>query len=273
MPGPPTHATGAGPTPGWAASGAAPLTPEQGFRSKSSGAGSPKHGLPGVGGRMRKVCLLVELHLATRPQSEPPDAGHSGKDAEGGGRLGDFARAVGHGTDVTRRTVGPSLRGRRCSHVLLLIFFAFSYLILEFPLRATRNIGDMQRSTFRTSPNERLRRRNHGPALTLIVGIAGVPCTSIREARPTHPGQVGFTPDGIPSDSPGSTVHLSEPGSSSPANPSRGNTTLDSAGLTSTGSGPNDHRAMLLHRIAEFLEVHAGDDRYSAPVTEVRLIR
>ena len=162
---------------------------------------------------------------------------------------------------------------RRCSHILLLIFFAFSYLILEFPLWATRNMGDMQRSTFRTSPNERLRRRNDGPALTLIVGIAGVACTSIREARPTHPGQEGFIPDGIPSDSPGSTVHVSEPGSSPFITRSRGNTALGTDGLTSTGSGPNDDRGMLIHLPAEFRELQAVADIDTGPGSEIRLTR
>jgi len=168
---------------------------------------------------------------------------------------------------------GRERRARRSSHVLLPIFFAFSYPLLGFPLRATRNMGDMQGSTFRTSPTDRRHRRADGPALTLIVGTGSAPRTSIRDARPTHPAQEGLTPDGVPGDTRGSDVQVSEPVSSSPGNPSRGNTTLDTAGLTSTGSGPNDHRGMLLHRIAEFLEVHAGDDRYSAPVTEVRLLR
>ena len=182
-----------------------------------------------------------------------------------------------------RSDMGPTLpgvpeyraveAGALVSHVLLPIFFAFSYPLLGFPLRATSNMGDMQGSTFRTSPTERRRRRTDGPALTLIVGTGSVSHTSIRDARPTHPAQEGFTPDGVPSDSRGSAVQVSEPGSSPLAIPSRGNATLDSAGLTSTGSGPNEHRGMLLHLIAEFLEVHAGDDGDSDPVTEVRLIR
>ena len=134
-------------------------------------------------------------------------------------------------------------------------------------------MGDMQGSTFRTSPTERLRRRTGGPALTLMMGTGTASRTPIRDARPTHPAQQGFTPDGFPSDSRGSAVQVSEPGSSPLATPSRGNTTLDTAGLTSTGSGPNEHRGMLLHLIAEFFEVHAGDDGDSDPVTEVRLIR
>jgi hypothetical protein len=164
-------------------------------------------------------------------------------------------------------------RARRCSHVLLLIFFAFSYPILGFLLRANYNMGDMQRSTFRTSPNQRLRRRTDGPALILIVGSAGVPCTSIRDARPTHPGQEDFTPDGIPSDSPGSAVHNCEPGSSPFASRSRGNTALDTDGLTSSGSVPNDDRGMSLHLTAQFCELHASNDIDAAPDTEIRLTR
>ena len=134
-------------------------------------------------------------------------------------------------------------------------------------------MGDMPGSNFHTSPTERLRRRNEGPALTLIMGTSGVSRTSNRDARPTHPAQEGFTPDGVPSDSRGSAAQVSEPGSSPHANPSRGNTTLDTVGLTSTGSGPNNHRGMLLHLIAEFLEGHAGDEDDSAQFPEVRHIR
>jgi hypothetical protein len=185
-----------------------------------------------------------------------------------------------------RSDIGPTLpgvpddravgRARRVSHVLLPNFFAFSYPFLGFLLPTTRNMGDMQGNPFRASPTERLRRRTDGPALTLIVDPIGVSRTSIRDARPPHPAREGFTPDGITSDTWGSAVHSSEPGSSPFASMSRGNTTLDTEGSTSTGSGPNDHRGLLLHLVAEFLEAHAGDDidpAQNTEVTEVRHIR
>lgn len=121
-------------------------------------------------------------------------------------------------------------------------------------------MGYMQGTTFRTSPTERLRRRTDGPALTLIRGTSSGSRTSIRDDRPSHPAQDGFTPDGIPSGSRDSAVHDSEPGPSPFTTSSRGSTTLDRVKLTSTGSGPNVHRGQLIQLVAEFLEQHAGDD-------------
>ena len=121
----------------------------------------------------------------------------------------------------------------------LIIFFRSSSPsptpYLGFALGATRNMGYAQGRTFRTSPNERLHRRTDGPALTLIAGTAGGPRTSIRDAWPTHPGQEGFTPDGLPSDCRVCAVHSSEPRSSPFATRPRGNTTHDTERLTSTG--------------------------------------
>lgn len=172
------------------------------------------------------------------------------------------------------RAVGRASEGTpRRSHVLLPIFSTFSYLFLGLPLRATRTMGDMQGSTFRTSPTERQRRRTGGPALTLLAGSGGASRTSTRDARPTHPAQEGFTPDGVPSDTRGTAVQDSEPGSSPFRSTSRGNATLDTEGLTATGSGPNDHRGLLIDLIAEFLEIHAGAGVDPPPVTEIRHIR
>ena len=130
-------------------------------------------------------------------------------------------------------------------------------------------MGDMPGSTFRTSRTERLRRHADGPVLTVIDGTGGRSRTPSRGTRPAHPAQVGFTPDGIPGDTRVSAVQASEPGPSPLRSTSRGSTSLDSDGMTSTGSGPIDHRGPVLDRIAEFLEAHAGDDA-TAPGAGIR---
>jgi hypothetical protein len=145
------------------------------------------------------------------------------------------------------------------SHVLLPIFFVFSYSFLVFPLQATRSMGDMPGSTFRTSRTERFRRRTDGPALTLVRGAGGSFFTTSRDLGPVHPGQPGFTPDGVPSDARFTAVQDSEPGSPPIDRTSRGNASLDTEGTASTGSGPIDHRYLLLDRVAEFLEAYADD--------------
>jgi len=121
-------------------------------------------------------------------------------------------------------------------------------------------MGYMQGTTFRTSPTDRMRRRTDGPTLTLIRGADNGSRTSIRDDRPSHPAQDGFTPDGLPSDSRDSAVHDSEPGPSPFTTSSRGSSTLDQVKVTSTGSGPINYRGQLLQLVAEFLEQHAGDD-------------
>ena len=120
-------------------------------------------------------------------------------------------------------------------------------------------MGDMHGNTFRTSPSGRQRRRTDGPALTLVMGGGGVSPTTSGDARPTHPAQEGFTPDGIPSGSRGTAVRISEPGPAPSHRTSRGNATLDSAGRAASGSGPIDRRAELIGLIAEFLDEHAGE--------------
>ncbi len=129
---------------------------------------------------------------------------------------------------------------------------------------------DMPGSTFRTSPTERLRRRTDGPALTLVVGTGGASRTTTRGARPVHPAQEGFTPDGVPSDARATAVQDSEPGPSPVLRASRGNATLDSGGRAASGSGPIDRRGQLIDLIADFLEAHAGDDAGRATTTRVR---
>src|SRR5665213_2443165 len=67
--------------------------------------------------------LLVELDLATWAQRAPPDAGHGGDHAEGGGRLGDLAGTVGHGADVTRAATGTGVAADGRAHDRVLMFF------------------------------------------------------------------------------------------------------------------------------------------------------
>jgi len=133
-------------------------------------------------------------------------------------------------------------------------------------------MGDMPGSTFRTSRTERLRRHADGPDLTLIQGTGGRSRTPSREPRPAHPAQEGFTPGGHRGDAPVPAVQASEPGPSPLRSTSRGSTSPDSDRMTSTGSGPIDHRGAVLDRIAEFLEAHAGDDA-TAPDTGIRQSR
>ena len=133
-------------------------------------------------------------------------------------------------------------------------------------------MGDMQGSTFHASRTVRLRRRTDGPALTLVRGTGGGSRTPTRDVRPAHPAQPGFTTDGIPSDARGTAVQDSEPGSPPVDHLSKGNTTLDTDGKASTGSGPIDLRDPVLDRIAQFLEAHAGDAG-TGPATGIRHIR
>lgn len=106
------------------------------------------------------------------------------------------------------------------------------------PLMGGPQDGCMPGSTFRTSRTERLRRRTDGPSFTLIVGAADRSRTTHRESSPAHPAQEGFTPDGIPGDARDTAVQDSEPGSSPFRSVSRGNASLDSEGMSTTGSGP-----------------------------------
>src|SRR5665213_4281902 len=108
MPGPPAHATGARPT--LRRSGQVRPGPPPGHAPRP----------PGAGARRR---LLVELDLAPGAQREPPDAGHGGDHAEGGGRLGDLAGTVGHGADVTRAATGTGVAADGRAHDRVLMFF------------------------------------------------------------------------------------------------------------------------------------------------------
>ena len=121
-------------------------------------------------------------------------------------------------------------------------------------------MGDMPGAHSAPVATERIRRRTDGPALALIRGAGGSFSTTSRELGPVHPAQPGFTPDGVPSDARITAVQDSEPGSPPVDRTSRGNASLDTDGTASTGSGPIDHRYLVLDRIAEFLEAHAGDE-------------
>jgi hypothetical protein len=80
-------------------------------------------------------------------------------------------------------------------------------------------------------------------------------------------------PDGIPSDARGTAVHDSEPWSPPVDRTSRGNASLDTDGMASTGSGPIDERYLLLARIAEFLEAHADEPVDAGPTHQIRRLR
>jgi hypothetical protein len=80
-------------------------------------------------------------------------------------------------------------------------------------------------------------------------------------------------PDGIPSDARDTAVQDSEPWSPPVGRTSRGNASLDTDGMASTGSGPFDERYLLLARIAEFLEAHADEHVDAEPALEIRRIR
>jgi hypothetical protein len=120
-------------------------------------------------------------------------------------------------------------------------------------------MGDMPGSTFHASRTERLRRRSDGPALTLVRDTGGGSGTPIRDVRPAHPGQPGFTADGVPSDTRGTAVQDSEPGSPPVEHLSRGSATLDIDGRASTGSGPINLRDPDLVRLVRLLEALTGD--------------
>ena len=255
MPGPPAHATGARPVPGRPATGSRPAT------ARNEGPGGPySSSLTLRRGRSANHQMLAMVAMTPKAAAglailrERSDMGPTLPGPTAG--------------RARRRSAGPCPR----SHVLLPIFFAFSYPLLGFPLRTTRTMGDMPGSTFRTSRTERLRRHADGLVLTVIQGSGGRSGTPSREPRPAHPGQEGFTPDGDRGDAPDSAVQASEPGPSPSRSTSRGSTSPDSDRMTSTGSGPIDHRGLVLDRIAEFLEAHAGDDS-TAPSARLRQIR
>ena len=68
---------------------------------------------PTWGQGQQQARLPLVLVLASRPEGEPPDARHGGQHAEGGRWLGDLARTVGHGPDVTCPAHAPRPGRRR----------------------------------------------------------------------------------------------------------------------------------------------------------------
>lgn len=117
----------------------------------------------------------------------------------------------------------------------------------------------MSGSTFTTSPIGRRRRRTGGPALSLIEGSGGPSRTRGRDARPVHPAQAGFTPDGVPSDARRRAVQASGPWSSPVLMTSRGSTSPDVDGVATTGSGPTLDRGVVLDALADVLASTDGD--------------
>ncbi len=115
----------------------------------------------------------------------------------------------------------------------------------------------MNGSTFTTSPIERERRRNAGPALTLVTGTGGAP-TIERDPPRRHPAFEGFTPDGTPGPIPVRPVRVSEPGSPTLHRTSRGSASPDREGTASPGSGPIDRRSLVIDRLARLLDDHRG---------------
>jgi hypothetical protein len=131
---------------------------------------------------------------------------------------------------------------------------------------------DMQRSTFRTSPVDRSRRRTAGPALTVVAGTAGS-ATISRDIPAWHPASQDFTPDGPPASTRLRLVRDSEPGTPALRSTSRGSASPDGVGMASPGSGPIPDRLQLLDRVARFLEDTAGAVSAHRPDTRIRQIR
>ena len=133
-------------------------------------------------------------------------------------------------------------------------------------------MGDMQRSAFRTSPIERGRRHTTGPALTLVAGTADSATTS-RDVPDWHPASEDFTPDGSIATVRLRLVQESEPGTPALCTTSRGSASPDSGGMASPGSGPINHRWMLIDRLERFLEETAGEPSPHRPDARMRQIR
>ena len=132
-------------------------------------------------------------------------------------------------------------------------------------------MGYMQRSTFRTSPIERVRRQSAGPSLRLVTGATDSATTS-RDVPAWHPASEDFTPDGSSALTRLRLVQDSEPGTPALRTTSRGSASPDSMGRASPGSGPIPPRWLLIERLGQFLEETAGEPRHR-PDTRVRQIR
>jgi hypothetical protein len=132
-------------------------------------------------------------------------------------------------------------------------------------------MGDMHGSTFRTSRDERDRRRADRPALTLVAGTADSRTTS-RVVPGWHPASEDFTPDAPPAVTRLRLVRDSEPGSPTLRSTSRGSTSPGTEGTASPGSGPIT-RGELLDHLARFLEETAGDPPAHGADVRIRQIR
>ena len=165
---------------------------------------------------------------------------------------------------------GTPADGSSDSHLVLPIFFLFSYSFLEFPLGAPGTMVFMQRSAFQMNRIEQSRSRGDGPALTLIHGTCESDTTTSRRTAPlaatrSHQGFEGFKPDDTIPVTPGSVVQVSEPESQSSSSASRGNATPDNESAAHSGSGPILSSWQFAELAARYLEATAGDpvDRHA----------
>ena len=170
------------------------------------------------------------------------------------------------GVHGSRRTIatGTSADGPSDSHLVLPIFFLFSYPFLEFALGATGTMVSMQGSAFQINQTEQSRRRTNGPTLTLIYGSGGSDTATPRPLVPrvaerAHPGFEGFTPNGTTPGAPGPAIQVSEPESPSSCSTSRGNATPDNESATHSGSGPIMSSWQFAELAARYLDATAGD--------------
>ena len=169
---------------------------------------------------------------------------------------------------VTRRRFVGTRRGR--SHLLLPIFFWFSYILLGIPLSPSCTMGSMNGSAFQISQNAAKQARANGPVLTLIHGTADDAPTPSSEADFAHPAQEDFTPYGTPDHAVLHAVTVSEPGSPAVRHASRGSDSPDARGTADLGSGPISPHAELVERLSSFL---ASIDEPSNPDARIYQIR
>jgi len=179
-------------------------------------------------------------------------------------------RAIGHaptipGVHAPRRatSAGTPADGPSDSHLVLPIFFPFSYPLLGFPLGPPGTMVFMQGSAFHINRIEQSRRRANGPTLTLIHGSGGSDSTTPRSIAPrvadrAHRGFEGFTPDGRASVTPRPAVQVSELESPSSSSTSRGISTTDNEGAAHSGSGPIMSSWQFAELASRYLDATAG---------------
>jgi hypothetical protein len=94
--------------------------------------------------------LFLVFALATGPEGEPPNAGHSDEDAEAGRRFGNLVGTIGHADDVSSPATAIATFGsavhwaggldKQASHSWP-TFFAFSYAVHISFLRRSQMLG------------------------------------------------------------------------------------------------------------------------------------